>query len=147
MFHITRNVPYYPHYTDLFFSTADHRWTTDTMGSALSAVQNGDMGLRAASRSYGVPVTTLKRHLDEANMYAVETSMYRGRPQTLPPEPENKLVEHILESERMFFGFTRIDVQSLAFDLAEKNGLAYVFNANKRRSGKDWLRLFLKRHP
>lgn len=117
------------------------------MGSALSAVQNGDMGLRAASRSYGVPVTTLKRHLDEANMYAVETSMYRGRPQTLPPEPENKLVEHILESERMFFGFTRIDVQSLAFDLAEKNGLAYVFNANKRRAGKDWLRLFLKRHP
>ena len=40
------------------------------MERAISAVRNGDMGLNASAKAYGVPKATLKLHLDERNLYA-----------------------------------------------------------------------------
>ena len=117
------------------------------MSIAMSAVQNGDMGLRDASRTYNVPLTTLKRRLDGKNKYAVGCSKHLGRPTMLPRELETELVQHVLLCEAMLFGFTRKSLMKLAFELAEKNGLSHVFNRDKQEAGKDWLALFLKRHP
>ncbi|KAK7479749.1 hypothetical protein BaRGS_00017421 [Batillaria attramentaria] len=35
----------------------------------------------------------------------------------------------------------------LAYEFAERNGLQHPFNQEKKSAGKDWLRLFLRRHP
>ncbi|KAJ8030899.1 hypothetical protein HOLleu_27442 [Holothuria leucospilota] len=49
--------------------------------------------------------------------------------------------------ESMTFGLTTDDVRCLAFQLAERNGIANQFNKEKQKAGKDWLYHFRKRHP
>ena len=75
------------------------------------------MGLRAAARSYGIPTTTLKDRLDRKNKHATEYKKALGRPTTLPPNIEEELVKHILDSEAVFLGLTREMLMSLAFVL------------------------------
>jgi hypothetical protein len=40
-------------------------WDTEHMERALHAFRNGDLDLKAAARTYGVPKATLKRRIDE----------------------------------------------------------------------------------
>ena len=47
----------------------------------------------------------------------------------------------------MLFGITRQDLRSLAFQLAEKNGIPHAFNATKMMAGDHWYYTFLKRLP
>ena len=47
------------------------RWTEEDVDGALNALQNGDAGLNAIAKTYGVPKATLKKkHLDSGNKYA-----------------------------------------------------------------------------
>lgn len=45
------------------------------------------------------------------------------------------------------YGLTSNDLRRLAFQLAERNGIAHQFNREKQMAGKDWLYSFIKRHP
>ncbi|KAK7465246.1 hypothetical protein BaRGS_00037583, partial [Batillaria attramentaria] len=45
------------------------KWTTEEIQLALFQDTSSTMGLREASRTYGVPVSTLKRHLDKQNKF------------------------------------------------------------------------------
>ena len=106
------------------------------------------MGLNAASRTFNIPKPTLKRHLDDKNKYAKNGRTYSGHPQVLSEELESLLVQHIINLDAMLFGITRQDLRSLAFQLAEKNGLPHAFNATKMMAGDHWYYTFLKkRHP
>ena len=40
------------------------------MSQAMSAYRNGDMGLNASAKAYGLPKATLRRHLDGSNKHA-----------------------------------------------------------------------------
>ena len=46
------------------------RWNEEDLDGALTALQNGDAGLNAIAKTYGVPKATLKKHLDSGNKYA-----------------------------------------------------------------------------
>ena len=123
------------------------KWCENDMKKALYAVRSGDMGLNAASRTFNIPKHTLKRHLDDKNKYAKDGRKYSGHPQVLSEELESLLVQHMINLDAMLFGITRQDLRSLAFQLAEKNGLPHAFNATKMMAGDHWYYTFLKRLP
>ncbi|KAG8308788.1 hypothetical protein J6590_101479 [Homalodisca vitripennis] len=70
-------------------------WKEEDMERAIASFKNGDMGINAVCRVYGVPKKTLKRHLAETNTYATDSKQMFGRPQDLPAELENELVQHV----------------------------------------------------
>ena len=119
------------------------------MSFAISVVKTGGIGLRATAKLHGIPTTTLKDHVDGKNKYAIGEIKYFGRPTTLPANLENELVQHILDSESMFFGLTGTAVMALAYEIASRNGISHVglFSQEKKTAGKVWLKLFLQRHP
>ena len=69
----------------------------------MSAYRNGDMGLNASEKAYGVPKATLKRHLDGSNKHANGEIKKLGRQQVLPLHEEEELVKHLVAMENMFF--------------------------------------------
>ena len=54
-------------------------WSAEDMGRALSALRNGDMGLNASSKAYGVPKATLKRHLLNQNVHANDEVRFKKK--------------------------------------------------------------------
>lgn len=49
--------------------------------------------------------------------------------------------------ESRLFGLTSKDLRSLAFQLAERNGLNHRFDQSSGLAGQDWVKGFLSRHP
>ena len=122
-------------------------WNKSDMEKAIDAIRSNSMGYKKACKLYGVPKTTLMRlakNLELTKEEAVKIKL--GRPTILPRELENELVQYLLQMENSFFGFTRSDVQRMAFQLAEKNGIKHNFNQFAEKAGKDWLNCFMSRH-
>ncbi|KAK7497801.1 hypothetical protein BaRGS_00010935 [Batillaria attramentaria] len=103
------------------------KWTNEEIQLALFQVTSSTMGLREASRAYGVPVSTLKRHLDKQNKFAIGKRQL-GRPTIFTTEMEDEFAHHILQMESMCFGYTRKSCMQLAYEFAERNGLQHPFN-------------------
>lgn len=122
-------------------------WKEEDMERAIASFQNGDMGINAICRTYGVPKKTLKRRLEGKNTYATNEKQVFGRPQDLPSELENELVQHVLDLEQMFFGVTREDLKKMAFQLAEANSIPHRFNNESKMAGDKWYYSFISRHP
>jgi hypothetical protein len=64
----------------------------------------------------------------------------------LPCEGENDLAEHCLLVERKFWGLTMADVMCLAYQLAVRKGIKNQFCKRNEKTGKEWLKVFLRRH-
>jgi hypothetical protein len=65
-----------------------------------------------------------------------------GRKPIIPPALEEKLVEYRLLIEQKYFGCTRDDVRSLAFQLAVQNKIPSPFSIAKEAAGKEWFKLY-----
>ena len=76
------------------------QWSVDSMKRAIDAVTRQHKGLRQAAREYGVPVTTLKRHVD----CSLAPDCKPGPASTLTKEEEEKLVNHIMTMAQKGFG-------------------------------------------
>ena len=113
------------------------------LADALKAISDGVPLLRA-SKEYGVPARTLRRHRDSKVQTPGSVNLGHHGP-ALPAEVENELHEHIKCIERSLYGLTVRDVQRLAFGVAEHSGVPHPFNREKKRAGKDWLRGFFRR--
>jgi len=112
---------------------------------ALKAVNNGILLLRA-SKQFGIPSRTLRRHRDKKVLESGTAQLGRHRT-ILPEDAEKEHHDHICYTEKLLHRLTMWDVRRLAFELAEKLGLNHPFNKERRLSGKDWLQGFLQRHP
>jgi len=44
--------------------------------------------------------------------------------------------------EKIFYGPTINNIQTLAYELAEKNNISHNFNVTKKMAGKDWVKRF-----
>jgi hypothetical protein len=75
---------------------------------------------------------------------AVQTKS--GRKHVFPPEMGKEVMDYLLFMETRLFGLTRLDVRSLAFQLATRYYLKNNFSRLKGTVGKDWLHGFLGRH-
>ena len=117
------------------------------MDRALSACRNGDMGLNAVERTYGISKSTIKRHLNSSNAYANDDTRYFGHPNVFSAEMEALLEEHVLMLDSRLFGLSAMELRRMAYDLAEENNLPHKFNNTKKLAGKKWYYNFMKRHP
>lgn len=118
------------------------------MKEAICAIKEKKMGYLKAAKHYKVPKTTLRRLVAKKDLpLDLVTSAKLGRKPVLPTELEKSLVDYVLTMEAKFFGLTRKDIRCLAFQLAVKNNLPNPFSKTNEAAGRDWLRLFLNRHP
>jgi len=104
------------------------KWTAEDIERAVSAIRRGDMGTNEASRSYGVPKSTLSRHMTGKNKVATGEIKFHGHACALPDDVEEELVEHCLTLESMYFGLRIDDLRWLAFDVVEANSIEHCFN-------------------
>lgn len=107
------------------------------------------MGSKMASKIYNVPKTILLRMArsnKEIPVAEVVVTKIGCKP-VLPPDIEKQLVEYLLEMESKYFGLTRSDIKSMAFQLAKKNGIPNPFSKLTESAGRAWLKSFMKRHP
>lgn len=124
------------------------KWNPEHMKTAVEAVRNGEMGSFKAARIYNVPQTTLERYVkDEMKSSTDVVNTKLGRKQYLPSDLEKDLAEHCILLEERYFGLSQKDLRRLAFQLAEKNGIAHPFSKKSESAGRKWVKNFLRRNP
>lgn len=132
--------------------TERQSWDENSMRQAVEEVLEGRLGYLKASKEYGVPRTTIEARVKKIKQGALnrEDSAKKGLGRHKPvfsPAQEKELVEYILCMESRLFGLTLDALRSLAFELAQRNGMPNRFNKTKKKAGKAWLYAFLNRHP
>lgn len=124
------------------------KWNQDDMKKAVRAVEQGNMGLKRASKSFQVPRTTLQRMVKKVktNDFPIANIINSklGREPVLGYAIEEELVEYILKMESQFYGLTRKDLCRMAYTLAIKNKIKNPFKNGI--AGRTWLDTFLRRH-
>ncbi|CAH2218448.1 jg8322 [Pararge aegeria aegeria] len=114
-----------------------YSFSEELMRKAIEAVRSNKMGWLLASKTFGVPQASLRRHASNSNK-TLESSTKGCWKATFPNDVERKLVKHLKLLESRLFGLTRTSVQELAFEMAERNGFAQRFNIKKTQS---WTRM------
>jgi len=117
------------------------------MNAATEAMRNKEMGSYRASRIFNLPQTTLERCVkDRQKSSSEEITTKLGRKQVRPCEAENDLAEYSLLTERKFFGLTMADVMDIAYQLAVRNRIKTQFCKTNEKTGRKWLKNFLRHH-
>jgi hypothetical protein len=122
-------------------------WEPERMKAAIEAMRNKKMVSYKVSRVFNLP-QTLERFIkdrEKSSNEAIKTKL--GRKQIIPCEAENDMAEHSLLMERKFFGLTIADVMCLDYRLAVRNGIKNQFFKRNEKTGRKWLKNFLRRHP
>ena len=101
----------------------------ENLSAALAAIAEGSSAY-AASREYGVPEPTLRRHRDH-KVKNPGTLHLGGTPQVLLKAIEQAIHDHIKHMESLLFGLTTVDVRKLAYEVAEKANVPHPFNQEK----------------
>ncbi|XP_050340939.1 uncharacterized protein LOC126767492 [Bactrocera neohumeralis] len=122
------------------------KWNAENMKKAIQAVRAEKMGILLASKTYGVPFATLQRAARSDKTIDEILAIPLGRRPVFNRGVELELVRYLREMEAKFWGLTRSDVRSLAFQLAKRNNIENPFSIIRECAGKDWLRSFLNRH-
>ncbi|KAL0871502.1 hypothetical protein ABMA27_005220 [Loxostege sticticalis] len=116
-------------------------WTLQQLEAAMRAVQGGTLSQRAAAARYSIPRRTLSNHLKSGK---VEKQI--GRRTILTKEQENDLASRIRRLSAVGFPLTPKVIRHQAYVFCEQHGIPNNFNEKAKKAGKDWLKLFLKRH-
>lgn len=122
------------------------RWCSDDMQKAIEAVRSKSLGYLAAAKRFSVPRATLFRLCNTEGNPETVCKTKLGKKPVLTPELENELVQYLLIMDQKFFGLTRRDVRSMAFQLARRNNLPHPFSLLRESAGKDWFSSFMNRH-
>lgn len=81
----------------------------------------------------------MQRHL-KGNVNAPGTAKLGRFKPVLDEEFVKKVADYCIKMQTMFFGLTSDALRSLAYVLAERNGIVYPFNRKMRKAGPDfWL--------
>ncbi|CAK8689872.1 unnamed protein product [Clavelina lepadiformis] len=83
-----------------------------------------NMTTRAERKSKGV----YGKRLKNINKIALGSRKMLGKSTDLPEEIENQLAKHIEDMEARFYVLTLMDLQKLAFQIAEANNISPRFN-------------------
>lgn len=121
-------------------------WNEDNLKRAVNAVLQSNMSKKCAARQYGIPRSTLIRHIQSAEA-GLGVAKHLGRSTVLNEDQEAELVTTILDMERRLFGLTPTDVKKLVFQYCEKLDIKHPFDASDKSAGRYWLKGFLSRHP
>ena len=102
------------------------------------------MSLRAASKQFGIPRSTIQKRL-KTHIPNARKSLGRFN-RAFTDEMENELKRRVLEMESAFYGISMMDLRRAAYDFAEGNNINHPFNRHTRLAGKDWAIDFNRRH-
>ena len=117
------------------------QWSPENMEAAFQYVKEQRGSLREASRLHGVPVETLRRHVNGM----VDIDCKPGPPTIFTSEEEDLLVKYIVNVADMRFGLSTDDIMALAFSIAERTHKEHVFKNGV--AGRGWFNGFRSRHP
>ncbi|XP_041983266.1 uncharacterized protein LOC121736248 [Aricia agestis] len=111
------------------------------MARAIKDVQENLGSVKFVANKYGLPRTTLRRHLKTG------CSIKKlGRFTTVfTLQQEEELLEYVFHLDSLFFGMTKEDFLQLVFQCAEVNNIPHPFM--KGTAGHDFYKGFIKRHP
>ena len=112
------------------------------MSSVLDQIARGEISKNEAKCKYGIPRSTLAKRMK--NIAHKPSGLGRFK-RVFDAAHEDELCRHAIEMQRRFYGLTLHDLRSLAFQLAELNGLDHPFSKNDRLAGKDWALGYVKR--
>lgn len=117
------------------------QWLQQNLENALIALNNGNSQREVAQR-YGIPRRTLRRYKN--NGLSVKRL---GRPSIFTPQQEKDFVKRILRYSEIGLPLTSNLVRHQAFRYCNRFNIQNNFSRTKEMAGKDWLLLFLRRHP
>ena len=115
------------------------------MKCCLAAMEDG-MGLNAASRAFGIPKPTIRRHRLGLNKYASDDVKGIDGPLSMPAAVEDELCKTCQNLDDMMFCMTAKDLMGLAYEVALAHGIR-KFSDVKKSVGKKWYYNFMRRHP
>lgn len=118
---------------------AKRTYDNEFLERAVAAVRRGNMGMRAAAESYGVPYSTLNR-----KFHGKQTGKYGGQPE-LSDDEENRLTEVLLLCAEWGFPFKSYDVRLMVQQYLNKLGKR-TKRFKDNLPGIDWFKSFLLRH-
>ncbi|GBM93361.1 hypothetical protein AVEN_159729-1 [Araneus ventricosus] len=104
-------------------------WTEGNLKNAIKAVEEKNMGVNQAAKTFSIPKTTLKRRIKTYNF----TKGSLGSSSILGCGNENKSVAHINKLQNWGFTPCRDSVRSMAYELAGKLKISHTFNKEPKR--------------
>lgn len=118
--------------------------------NAIKMIKEKKISTFAAAKHFGLPRTTLRRHLKHCLETGKDVSKLHENlavNQVFDHTEEHNLVDYIKDAAHLQFGLTLKDVKILAYQFAKANGKKYPksWDTNKM-AGDYWLRLFRKRY-
>jgi hypothetical protein len=121
--------------------TSQASWAPSTMQQAIREVQELGRPVKNVVTKFGIPRTTLQRHLKSGSCEAK-----LGRYITVfSADQETELVEYIFHMDNLFYGLSKQEFLELVYNYAEMNKIPHPFKNGA--AGVDWYRGFVKRHP
>jgi hypothetical protein len=116
-------------------------WTEEAMYRAINAINEKEYSIRGAAVRFGIPYPTLRKHVITQSS---KKELGRFRP-VFSDDMEQQLMKHIQEMDARFYGLTKQDLCTLAYEFANQNNL--VHNFQNERAGEQWYSNFMQRHP
>ena len=113
-------------------------YSKENLARAYSAVKQSNQAIRTAARTFGVPVQTLR---DRVIGIVDPDNDACGSDPLLTREEELTLVEHVEVLAELGYGYTNMQLKSLAGDLAQHLGR----RPSSKPLSNNWLTEFLKR--
>ena len=121
-------------------------WSEEDLRQVVKQVLVDKMSKKKAAKLNSIPRPTLIRHLKKVYLGQGVKKM-PGRPNILSEEQEEELVCLLQDMECRLFGLTVTDVRRIVYVFCDKNNIANTFNSDDRMAGRNWMKLFLNRHP
>lgn len=119
------------------------QWTQENLERALAAIIDNNQSQREVSTRFGIPRRTLRRYIRDGG-----ASIKRlGRPSILSPEQERDFVQRIIRYSEIGLPLTSNLVRHQAYRYCNRFKIANNFSKKNEMAGKDWLLLFMRRHP
>ena len=107
----------------------------------MSAVRQGRMSLRRASKKYGIPRSTVRDYA----CGKTEPGSMAGRRPTMPPEVEDRMADQVAKAASAGFGIGPKRVMLRASSICHGLNISTPFRDGV--AGKGWWRGFKSRHP
>lgn len=93
---------------------------------------------------YKIPYGTLQDRL--RGQYPIQ-KVKLGRKPIFCEAKEQEIAATIIDMSNAFFGLTPTQIRQLVYKYAINNNIQNTLRAEKQICRKDWLYLFIKRHP
>nr|XP_023029868.1 uncharacterized protein LOC111517823 [Leptinotarsa decemlineata] len=126
---------------DRYRSHEVHNYPEESLKNALHAIRVNNLGIREASRKYGVPRGTIQ---DRLHGRVKEGPRKMGPSKVLTGKEEDELLTWLLELEKCGFPQRKQDLLNVVEEIVSKDERKNPFKNNKPE--ETWYQSFLKRH-